>query len=36
VLFVVVNKDLDEAIEMAAMIPDSATGFVEVRPVLEL
>jgi hypothetical protein len=35
-LFVVINKDLDEASEMATMIPDAVTGSVEVRPVLEL
>jgi hypothetical protein len=29
-------KDLDEAIEMAARIPDASTGSVEIRPVLEL
>ncbi len=29
-------KDLDEAIEMAARIPDALTGSVEIRPVLEL
>jgi hypothetical protein len=29
-------KDLDEAIEMAAMIPDATTGSVEVRQVLDL
>ena len=29
-------KDLDEAIEMAALIPSAAIGTVEVRPILEL
>jgi len=29
-------KDLDEAIEMAARIPDALSGSVEIRPVLEL
>jgi hypothetical protein len=29
-------KDLDEAIEMAARIPDALTGSVEIRSVLEL
>ena len=29
-------KDLDEAIEMAAKIPDALIGSVEIRPVMEL
>ncbi len=29
-------KDLDEAIEMAALIPTAAFGTVELRPILEL
>ncbi|MBT8411855.1 MAG: YciI family protein [Octadecabacter sp.] len=29
-------KDLDEAIEMAALIPTAKIGTIEVRPVLEL
>jgi len=28
-------KDLDEAIEMAALIPSAAFGTIEVRPILE-
>ncbi len=35
--FYVLNcKDLDEAIEMAARVPDALSGSVEIRPVLEL
>jgi hypothetical protein len=34
--FLVEAKDLDEAIEIAAMIPGARKGTVEVRPVLEL
>lgn len=33
--YVVEAKDLDEAIELAAMIPGARTGSVEVRPVWE-
>jgi hypothetical protein len=29
-------KNLDEAIRYAAMIPDAATGTVEIRPVMDL
>jgi hypothetical protein len=29
-------KDLDEAMEMAARVPDALSGSVEIRPVLEL
>ena len=29
-------KDLDEAIEMAARIPDALTSSVEIRPVMEM
>ncbi len=29
-------KDLDQAIEMAALIPDAKYGTVEVRPIMEL
>ena len=29
-------KDLDEAIEMAALIPDAKYGTVEVRPIMEI
>jgi hypothetical protein len=28
-------KDLDEAIELAAKIPDALTGSIEIRPVIE-
>jgi hypothetical protein len=34
--YVVDVKDLDRAIELAAMIPDARTGKIEVRPVMEL
>ncbi len=34
--YIVDCKDLDRAIELAAQIPDSRTGSVEVRPVMEL
>ncbi len=33
--YVVDVKDLDRAIELAAQIPDSRTGGVEVRPIME-
>jgi hypothetical protein len=33
--YVVECKDLDEAIEVAARIPDARTGSVEVRPIME-
>jgi hypothetical protein len=29
-------KDLDEAIEMATMIPDALYGSIEIRPIMEL
>ena len=29
-------KDLDEAIEMAARVPDAVFGSIEIRPVMEL
>jgi YCII-related domain len=29
-------KDLDEAIELAAMIPDAQHGSIEIRPIMEL
>ena len=29
-------QDLDRAIELAARIPDAATGSIEVRPILEM
>ena len=29
-------KDADEAMEIAAMIPDARTGFIEVRPIIEM
>ena len=29
-------KDLDEAIEMAARVPDAVYGSIEIRPVMEL
>ena len=35
--FYILNcKDLDEAIETAAMVPDALSGSVEIRPVLEI
>ena len=34
--YVVECKDLDEAIELAARIPDVRTGSIEVRPVMEI
>jgi hypothetical protein len=34
--YVVDVKDLDRAMEMAAQIPDSRTGAVEVRPVMDM
>jgi hypothetical protein len=34
--YVVECKDLDEAIELAARIPDVRSGSVEVRPVMEI
>jgi hypothetical protein len=34
--YVVDVKDLDRAIEIAAMIPDSRYGGIEVRPVMEI
>jgi hypothetical protein len=34
--YVVDVKDLDRAIELAAQIPDSRTGSVEVRPVMDM
>ena len=35
--FYVLNcKDLDEAIEMAARVPDAVYGSIEIRPVVEL
>jgi len=35
--FYILNcKDLDEAIEMAARVPDALSGSVEIRPVLEI
>ncbi|HEV3226487.1 MAG TPA: YciI family protein [Acidimicrobiales bacterium] len=34
--YIVDVKDLDRAIELAAKIPDSRTGSVEVRPVMEM
>jgi len=30
------TKDLDEALELAAMIPGAAVGSIEVRPILEI
>jgi len=33
--FVFKCKDLDEAIELAAMIPGAQTGSIEIRPVVE-
>jgi hypothetical protein len=34
--YVVDVKDLDRALELAAMIPDARTGKIEVRPLMEL
>lgn len=34
--YVIDVKDLDRAIEIAAQIPDSRTGAVEVRPVMDI
>jgi hypothetical protein len=34
--YVVDVKDLDRAIELAAQIPDSRRGVVEVRPIMDL
>ena len=34
--YVVECKDLDEAIEVAARIPDARKGSVEVRPIMEI
>jgi hypothetical protein len=34
--YVVEAKDLDEAIEIAARIPDVRSGSIEVRPVMEI
>ena len=34
--YIVECKDLDEAIELAARIPDARTGSIEVRPVMEI
>ena len=34
--YIVDCKDLDEAIELAARIPDALRGSVEIRPILEL
>jgi hypothetical protein len=34
--YVVDVKDLDRAIELAAQIPDSRSGVVEVRPIMDL
>jgi hypothetical protein len=34
--YIVECKDLDEAIEVAARIPDARGGSIEVRPVLEM
>ena len=34
--YLIEARDLDEAIETAAKIPDAANGSVEVRPILEL
>ena len=34
--YIVDVKDLDRAVELAGKIPDSRTGSVEVRPVMEL
>jgi hypothetical protein len=34
--YVVECKDLDEAIELAARIPDARSGSVEIRPVMEI
>ncbi|HEV2472349.1 MAG TPA: YciI family protein, partial [Chthonomonadales bacterium] len=34
--FYILNcKDLDEAIEIAGKVPDSASGSIEIRPVIE-
>jgi hypothetical protein len=35
-IYVLNCKDLDEAIEMAARIPDALTGSVEIRPVMDM
>lgn len=35
-IYVLNCKDLDEAIEMAARIPDALTNSVEIRPVIEM
>ena len=35
-IYVLNCKDLDEAIEMAARIPDALTSSVEIRPVMEM
>ena len=34
--YIVDVKDLDRAVELAAKIPDSRTGSVEVRPVMDI
>jgi hypothetical protein len=34
--YIVECRDLDEAIEVAARIPDARSGSVEVRPIMEL
>ena len=34
--YIVDVKDLDRAIELAAKIPDSRTGVVEVRPIMDI
>ena len=34
--YIVDVKDLDRAVELAGQIPDSRTGSVEVRPVMEM
>ena len=35
-IYVLNCKDLDEALEMAARIPDAEFGSIEVRPVMEV
>ncbi len=35
-LYILNCKDLDEAIELAARIPDALSGSIEIRPVMEL
>jgi len=35
-MYIVDCADLDEALDLAARVPDAATGSVEVRPIVEI